>query len=289
MPELPEVEVVKRSLKSKIQNLKIEKVQINDFKLRYRINKSKISKIVGLKILNIKRISKYLLFFFDKPYIMLVHLGMTGKFFFINQENKKYKTSFYYNLDNEKDHMHDRVIFYLERKQKLIYNDVRKFGFIKFLNFHNYKENFHLNSLGPEPLDKKFNYKYFKDNIKRRNSVIKNVLMNQKFVSGLGNIYVNEILFLSKVRPTREVQNIKDNEINKIIKFTKKILINSIKFGGASIKDFSSSNGKKGSFQQHFRVYAREGKNCSNADCNNKIIRLIISNRASFYCKKCQK
>ena len=143
--------------------------------------------------------------------------------------------------------------------------------------------------MGPEPLDKKFNYKYFKDNIKRRNSVIKNVLMNQKFVSGLGNIYVNEILFLSKVRPTREVQNIKDNEINKIIKFTKKILINSIKFGGASIKDFSSSNGKKGSFQQHFRVYAREGKNCSNADCNNKIIRLIISNRASFYCKKCQK
>ena len=159
MPELPEVEVVKRSLTNKIQNSIIKKVQINDGRLRYRIEKKKIRKIIGLKIKKIMRRSKYLLFFFNKNIIMLIHLGMTGKIFFINQKNTKFKTSFYYNINEEKDKKHDRVVFFLNRNQKLIYNDVRKFGFIKFFNKKNFKNNTHLNSLGPEPLTQKFNYK----------------------------------------------------------------------------------------------------------------------------------
>ena len=113
--------------------------------------------------------------------------------------------------------------------------------------------------------------------------------MDQKFVSGIGNIYANEILFFSKVRPTRKVKNLKELEIKEILKFTKFILKKSIKLGGSTIKDFSSSNRKKGSFQQHFKVYGKKGDLCSNLNCNNKIIRAIILNRATFYCSKCQK
>mgnify|MGYP000070459452 CR=1 FL=1 len=269
MPELPEVEVVKRSLINKAQNSIVKAIKINDGRLRYKIDKSQIRKIIGLKIKRISRRSKYLLFYFNKDIVMLVHLGMTGKFIFINRKNIKYKTSFYYNIDEKKDKKHDHVVFVFSNNKKLIYNDVRKFGFIKFLNKHNLHNNLHLSKLGPEPLEKKFNYIYFKKYIINRNRLIKDILMDQKFLSGLGNIYVNEILFLSKIKPTRKVKKIKNFEIKKIIKFTKSVLISSIKFGGSSIKDFSSSNGKQGLFQQYFNVYGKKGEFCSNKNCKN--------------------
>ena len=131
MPELPEVEVVKKSLINKTQNLIVKAVKINDGRLRYKIDRKKIKKIIGCKFKKISRRSKYLLFFFDKDIVMLVHLGMTGKFFFINRNKKKYKTSFYYDINEDKDKKHDRIIFDLSNNQKLINNDIRKFGFIK--------------------------------------------------------------------------------------------------------------------------------------------------------------
>ncbi len=289
MPELPEVEVVKRSLEKKILNLIIRKVKINDENLRYKVNKEEILKLPGKRIEKIIRRSKFLIFEFQKNIFMLAHLGMTGKFFFIDQKNKKFKTSFYYNLDHIKDQKYDRVIFYLQNSQKLIYNDVRKFGFIKLYNQKKYEDIKHLINLGPEPLKKDFNFEYFKNYISRRKRTIKDILMDQKFVSGLGNIYVNEILFSSGIKPIRKVSKLKDQEIKKIIKNTKKILLNAIRLGGSSIKNFSSDDGKQGLFQQHFKVYARKGEKCSNTDCNEIIIRSIIGNRASFFCKSCQK
>ena len=289
MPELPEVEVVKRSLANKVENLIIKKVKINDDRLRYRVDKNAIRKIIGLKLKKIKRRSKFLLFFFSKNIIMLVHLGMTGKFFFVNQKNIKYKTSFYYNINEKTDQKHDRVIFFWNKNLKLIYNDVRKFGFIKIFDNKSLHNNSHLNNLGPEPLKEGFNYNYFKKYIISRNRTVKDILMDQKFLSGLGNIYVNEILFFSKIKPMRKVKKLRDFELREIIKFTKKILINSIKLGGSSIRDFSSSNGKKGSFQQHFGVYGKKGERCSNINCKRKILKTVISNRATFYCPKCQK
>ena len=157
MPELPEVEVVKRSLINKTQNLIVKAVKINDGRLRYKIDRNKIKKIIGLRLKKISRRSKYLLFFFNKDIVMLVHLGMTGKFFFIDQKRTKYKTSFYYNINKDKDNKHDRIIFNLSNNQKLIYNDVRKFGFIKFIRRANVDQISHLKLLGPEPLSTKFN------------------------------------------------------------------------------------------------------------------------------------
>ena len=289
MPELPEVEVVKRSLTRKVKNLIIQKVNIKDSKLRYHIDKNKFRKITGLRIKKIERKSKFLLFFLNKNFIMMVHLGMTGKFFFVDRKNTKLKTSFYYNIDYKKEQKYDRVEFILNKNQKLIYNDVRKFGFIKLLSNKKYKDNFHLKHLGPEPLKNTFNYTYFKNYIKGRSRVIKDILMDQKFVSGLGNIYVNEILFLSKVKPSRKVKNLKEFELKKIINFTKEVLKNAIELGGSSIKDFSSSNGKKGSFQQHFNVYGKKGATCSNTTCKSIIVKSSISNRSTFFCDNCQK
>ncbi|MDC0524794.1 bifunctional DNA-formamidopyrimidine glycosylase/DNA-(apurinic or apyrimidinic site) lyase [Pelagibacteraceae bacterium] len=289
MPELPEVEVVKRSLTRKVQNLIIQKVNIKDSKLRYHVDKNKFRKITGLRIKKIERKSKFLLFFLNKNFIMMVHLGMTGKFFFVDQKNTKLKTSFYYNIDYKKEQKYDRVEFILNKNQRLIYNDVRKFGFIKLLCNKKYKDNFHLKNLGPEPLKNTFNYTYFKNYIKGRSRVIKDILMDQKFVSGLGNIYANEILFLSKVKPSRKVKNLKEFELKKIINFTKEVLKKAIELGGSSIKDFSSSNGKKGSFQQHFNVYGKKGAACSNTTCRSIIVKSSISNRATFFCSNCQK
>ncbi len=289
MPELPEVEVVKRSLEKKIQNLIIKKVKIIDGNLRYKVNKVLLSKLVGKRIIQIERRSKFLIFKTNFNSFLLAHLGMTGKFFFVDNKNKRFKTSFYYKIKEKKDKNYDKIIFIFQKNQKLIYNDVRKFGFIKFYSKSKYSEISHLKHLGPEPLKKKFNFDYFKKKIIHKKRIIKDVLMDQKFVSGLGNIYVNEILFLSKIRPTRKVKYLKNFEIKGIIQNTKKILQNSIKLGGSSIKNFSSDDGKKGIYQQYFKVYARKNEKCSNADCNSNITRTVISNRASFFCKKCQK
>ena len=288
MPELPEVEVVKRSLQRNILNLIIKKVKINDANLRYKVDKIKLSKLEGKKITKIKRRSKFLIFEIGKIYRMLVHLGMTGKFFFTDNKDNKFKTSFYYLLNYEKDQKHDRVIFIFNKK-KLIFNDVRKFGFIKIYGSNSIKKSKHLTHLGPEPLEKSWNFSYLKKYVIGRKRSIKNILMDQKCVSGLGNIYVNEILFFSRIKPTRKATRLKNFEIKKIIKFSKKILKNSIKLGGSTIKDFTSENGKIGVFQQYFTVYGRENQECSNVDCNLRIIRTVISNRASFFCKKCQK
>ena len=220
---------------------------------------------------------------------MLVHLGMTGKFFFVDQKKTKYKTSFYYNINKDEDNKHDRIIFNLSHNQKLIYNDVRKFGFIKFIKRANVDLNSHLKLLGPEPLSTKFNMEYFKNYTMGKERTIKSLLMDQKFISGLGNIYVNEILFFSGIRPEKKIKKLTDIEIKKIIKFTKKIISRAIIHGGSSIKNFSSSSGKKGSFQQHFRVYGKKGENCTNIKCKGKIKKIVIANRASFFCNKCQK
>jgi len=289
MPELPEVEVVKRSLERSINNLNIKSVIINDPNLRYKIKKEDLKKVIGSKILSIKRRSKFLIILLNNNYFILVHLGMTGKLFIIDNTKVRKKTSFYYSLNERKDKKHDHIIFILKKNVKLIYNDVRKFGFIKIEQKKNFSFNFHLKNLGPEPLNNSFNFIYFKNYIKGRKRLIKDLLMDQKFVSGLGNIYANEILFLSKIKPKRKVRNITDDEIKKIIIFTKKILKKAILRGGSSIKNFQNGRGQSGSFQQNFNVYGKLGKKCSNPDCKGVIRKTIVSQRASFYCFNCQK
>ena len=287
MPELPEVEVVKKSLEAKLKNLTIKKVNITNNKLRYKINSKQFNKIKNLKIISIKRRSKYLLINLSKNFTILAHLGMTGKFFIIDN-NKMHKTSFYYSL-KKNNTKHDHLTFFFNKKIKLIYNDVRKFGFIKIYRSEDVFNCEHLVSLGPEPFSDNFSSSYFKQYILNKKIKIKDLLMNQKFVAGLGNIYCNEVLFLCKIRPARYVKKINQQDIKKIIKFTKKILKQSILLGGSSIQNFSNTEGQDGNFQQKFNVYGREKGNCSRSKCLGTIKKVYTSNRSSFFCPKCQK
>ena len=288
MPELPEVEVVKRSLQSFIKGRKIKKITILNRNLRYKIKKNFENDIKNQKIIFTKRRSKFLLLGLEKRNIILIHLGMTGKLFIFNQSTKKLlKTSFYY--ENKINKKHNHLILRLNRNMSLIYNDVRKFGFIKLISFRNLKKNSHLIHLGPEPLNKEFNMTYLIKKIRNIKKNIKNFLMDQKNVAGLGNIYVNEILYTSSINPRKISKNLKLDEIKKIIKNTKIILKKAIFLGGSSIRDFKGVSGNTGNFQQKFKVYGRDGQLCRKSGCKGIIKKIYISNRSTFHCIKCQK
>tara|TARA_Y100000996_G_scaffold415057_1_gene407997 strand:+ start:1270 stop:2133 length:864 start_codon:yes stop_codon:yes gene_type:complete len=287
MPELPEVEVVKKSLK-KIVCLRIKSIEINSVKLRYKLDKTSFLGLINKKILSVKRVSKFILINFSNKKTLIIHLGMTGKFYIMSKNGENLKPlSFYYGIN--KNNNHDHIIIILEKKLRLIYNDVRRFGFFKVVWTKDIKKNKHLSKLGPEPLSEKFNFNYFKKKIINKKKKIKDLLMDQRFVSGLGNIYVNEILFLSKIKPFKISNKIKDKNIVDIVSNTKKILKKSIKLGGSSIKDFTYNFGTRGNFQQKFKVYGRNGLKCLNINCTGFIKKRIFSNRSSYYCDYCQK
>ena len=287
MPELPEVEIVKRSLIKMINGTKIIDIKVKNKNLRYKLPSKLKSQLVNEKIYNISRRSKYLIFHFKKK-LLLVHLGMTGKLLLMNKKNKRiFKTSFYYDLNILPKHNH--VFFTFNNGYILIYNDIRRFGFIKFYKNMNITNINYLNKLGIEPLSKFFNLNYFKKFTENKKKNIKNLLMDQTFVSGIGNIYANEALFMSRINPTRSSKGLKNKEIKKLISSLKIVLKFSILKGGSSIRDFKNISGKIGDFQRFFKVYGKENKNCSRISCKGIIKRISISSRSSFYCNNCQK
>lgn len=201
-------------------------------------------------------------------------------------DNKIFKTSFYYDTNIHLKHNHIR--FRLHNGLILIYNDVRRFGFFKLYNTTKLNRITFLQKLGPEPFSKIFNVEYFKKFIRNKKKNIKSLLMDQTFTSGLGNIYVNESLFLSKINPLRICNSLNKNEIKNLILNIKKILKFAISKGGSSVRDFQNTLGKSGHFQEFFRVYGQKNKKCSRISCNGKIKKIAISNRSSFYCSRCQ-
>ena len=209
---------------------------------------------------------------------------MTGRIL-VGKNNTLLDTSFYSSNSSINKHNH---LYFFFKKYVMIYNDTRRFGFIKFYTEQELLKSSHLIYLGVEPLSKSLNFRYFKERIKGFKKSIKNTLMDQSFICGLGNIYVNEALFISKISPGRISFKIKDNEIILLIKSIKTILKKSIVFGGSTIKDFHNSEGKSGQFQNFFKVYAKEGQGCPRSSCNGTIQRSVISSRATFFCTKCQ-
>ena len=287
MPELPEVEIVKQSLKKKIKDKKIIKVVVRNRNLRFKLQNDFEKNLTNRKINQISRIAKYLILIFDNHKYCIIHLGMSGTIHLTNKMQKKKITnlSFYQSKILPKKHNHIEIIF---SKFKIIYNDPRRFGFFKILNNeHEFK--LYFNKLGPEALNDDFNIKYLKKNLKNKKKNIKNLLLDQKFVSGIGNIYANEILFYSKINPKKKALKINYKEINQLLKFSKKVLNLAIKFGGSSIKDFKNTKGSMGEFQKKFKVYEKDNEKCPRKKCSGKIIKIFISNRSTFFCNSCQK
>ena len=288
MPELPEVEVVKKSLSKTIYDLTIKNIEIRNKFLRYKIDEKLMKKMIKSKVLSISRRSKYILINLNNHFTIMFHLGMTGKIIIVGANQNKFKTSFYYKLIDNKP-IHDHLIFKFNKDISLIYNDVRKFGFVKVFKTDQLYLSSHLQKLGPEPLSKKFDFNYFKDYTKKKKISLKDLLMNQKFLSGLGNIYVNEALFLSKINPKIKANNIPIKKIYALVSNIKKVLKKAIKEGGSSIKNFNNIEGNKGNFQQFFNVYGRQGKCCTRSNCKGIIRKIRISNRSTFFCEICQK
>jgi len=287
MPELPEVEIVKQSLAKKIHKKKIKKVIIKNRNLRFKIP-LKFEELLQNKIIKkVTRFSKYLILNFLDGSYCLIHLGMSGTIHLIKKNNlhKFTNVSFYNSPNLPKKHNHVELQF---QDLKIIYNDPRRFGFFKFINN---KEDLisKFNHLGPEPFFKNFNLKYLLKYFLNKKKDIKSILIDQKFVSGIGNIYASEILFLSKIKPTTCVMYLSKEDCKKIIFFSKSVLNKAIKRGGSSIRDFKNTSGKNGNFQKEFKVYQRENLNCLKSKCTGKIIKIFISNRSTFFCNICQK
>ena len=287
MPELPEVEIVKQSLKKKIKDKKIINVLIRNRNLRFKLQNN-FEKNLRNRIINeVSRVSKYLILILDNNKFCIIHLGMSGTIHLIDKIQKRKTTnlSFYQTKILPKKHNHIEFLF---SDFKIIYNDPRRFGFFKIFNNKD-KLDLYFNRLGPEALNTKFNVQYLKKNLKNKKKNIKNLLLDQKFVSGIGNIYANEILYYSKLNPNKIASKINSKEIKELVKFSKKVLMLAIKFGGSSIKDFKNTKGSTGKFQKEFKVYEKNNENCPRKKCYGKIIKIFISNRSTFFCNSCQK
>ena len=287
MPELPEVEIVKQSLSKKIEQKRIKKVIIKNRNLRFKIPLKFEKLLEQKKIKKVTRFSKYLILNFNDNSFCLIHLGMSGTIHLINKHiiNKFTNTSFYNSPELPKKHNHVEIQF---NDMSVIYNDPRRFGFFRFIdNPKELKKRF--NHLGPEPFFLSFNLKYLLNSFINKKKDIKSFLLDQKFVSGIGNIYASEILFLCKINPKTYAMKLSKNDCKKIIYYSKSVLKKAIEKGGSSIRDFKNTEGKNGSFQKEFKVYQRENQDCSRKNCHGKIKKIFISNRSTFFCNICQK
>ena len=286
MPELPEVEVVKQSLDRKIKFQKINKVVVRNRNLRFVIPKNFEFFLKNKKINKISRISKYLIFHLNNNTFFIIHLGMSGTIHLVSKKNyNNTNTSFYGSSNLPIKHNHILIFF---KKNQFIYNDPRRFGFIKILKSKVDLLNFFKN-VGPEPLDNKFDISYLHNYLKGKKKNIKSFLLDQKFVSGIGNIYANEILFYCKINPFKQAKKLNKKDIKKIKYFSNLVLNRAIKKGGSSIRDFKNTKGKNGSYQNEFKVYQRENLNCLKKYCYGKIRKKFISKRSTFFCNSCQK
>jgi formamidopyrimidine-DNA glycosylase len=270
MPELPEVQTVVNSLHPKIINQKILSFDLLWNKTLYTNNlntlKSEISKLP--KIISINRHGKYIIIKLNNKFIVF-HLRMTG--YLYHSININAKSSYI------------RCFFTLSNNSYLIYEDIRKFGGFYYLD----NLNVIFDKTGIDPMDINFSYDWISKNIKKRKKMIKSLLLDQRFICGIGNIYADEILWLSKIHPKMPANNINANKVNKLYTNILKILNNSIKYHGTTIINFKFDNMKTGTYKNQLKVYGRQNQNCKR--CYNMIHRQKIAGRSTFFCKFCQK
>lgn len=265
MPELPEVETVVCGLREKVLGRVI--VDIEEFRVG-TVYGDYSNEEFDFPIISINRRGKYILIRLENETKLVIHLRMTGKLI-LRKEDKKIER-------------HDRARLLLDNGKYLVFNDIRTFGKIEIFNK---SDNFDVfDKLGPEPLGKKFDEKYLKGIIINRNVPVKNLLLDQSVIAGLGNIYVSEILHRAGISPLRSGNSMKNIDIVRIVEETKKVLSEAIALGGTTISDYRDANDKKGKYQTKLQVY---GKN--RCKCGRPIIKIKQAGRSSFYCSYCQK
>lgn len=272
MPEIAEVETVRNTLKKMILNKKIVDVNIIYGKM-IESNINDFKKIlVGKTFVNIDRIGKWLMFDLG-DYYLLSHLRMEGKFFVKNT--------------NEEIAKHEHIIISFNDGTDLRYHDTRKFGRMNLVKKEDLDNVDAIKKQGVEPLSKNLTKEYLKEQFKNKTGPIKNLLLDQTIISGLGNIYANEVLFASLINPERKGSSITLDECQRIVDACNTIIKKAIQNGGTTIKSYTSSLGVTGRFQQFLQVHKKENEPCP--ICGNPIVRIKINGRSTYFCKNCQK
>lgn len=274
MPELPEVETVCRALSKVLTNSRIKKIEFYRKDLRWQVKDNLEVSLKNNIFIDPYRRGKYILIPTNTDKIFLIHLGMSGQI----RIKKK---------DIVQKHDHMSMIVENNNKHFVItYNDSRRFGYIDLFKKKELREHFLLSKIGVEPLGRELTTEYLQNNFKKRVINIKNALIDQKIIAGIGNIYASEILYKAKINPLRKVNSLSQNDLNSIITFTKIILKKSIDVGGTTIRDHMQPDGSLGYFKQKLQVYGKVNEKCKT--CNSFIVKEVISNRSTFICKHCQ-
>jgi formamidopyrimidine-DNA glycosylase len=279
MPELPEVETIRRGLKKYLIGHRIKKIIVN----LPRIFSGEIKKIIDAKIVGVRRFGKALVIDLDNGYSIAVHVKMTGQL--IYRSNKKSNS---YKLDKVEDlpGPYTHIIIKLDRNTTLFYNDMRQFGWMVLVQTIKLTSIPFFKNLGREPL-KDLTFENFSEILRNSTTHIKTVLMDQKKISGIGNIYANDALFVASIHPLRKASTLSSVEQKKLFKAIEEVLIKGIEAGGASKWSYVNVLGIKGKYQDYFQVYGQEGKSCRR--CDGVIKRISIGQRGTFFCEVCQK
>jgi formamidopyrimidine-DNA glycosylase len=283
MPELPEVETIRRDLQKKIKDKQIKNVVINLNKIVKKLSLEEfIVKVQDKRIKEINRRGKYIIVQLDSGDKLIVHLGMTGLLIYPYDENSEEI------LEGKIKTKHNHLVFTFTDSTQLAFNDVRRFG--KIFLVSNIDEVESLAKLGVEPLEDSFTEVVFIQILnKKKSNKIKSFLMKQKFISGLGNIYANEVLYGSNIHPLRLISSLKKKEIKNLFQQIKLVLSRAVEHRGSTVADeaYRDTNGKKGKFANKLRIYARKGEPC--VKCATTIEVIKIEGRSSFFCPRCQK
>ena len=296
MPELPEVETVKRGLEPVLLGRRIKTVTLRRENLRFPFPPGFADNLQNARVGALSRRAKYILIDFDNGHTLIAHLGMTGRFTALNAQGTSNLGQFYFETGagEKADGPHDHVIFDLDDGSKLIYSDPRRFGMMDLAKTAELDQHKLLKGLGVEPLGNELSARYLIEKFRGKAAPLKAALLDQRIIAGLGNIYVCEALHRAGLKPQRKAGSLvkpksHDARLDELVRHIRDILNEAILAGGSTLQDFASTDGEQGSYQQRFSAYDREGQPCHTANCPGTIKRIVQSGRSSFYCPVCQK
>lgn len=287
MPELPEVETVRRGLEPALTGARLTRVEARRADLRFPFPEGFVQRLSGATILELKRRAKYLLAPLDRGDTLIMHLGMTGRFEVEGADKQTRPGVFHYAPPADPKHAH--VVFETDRGCRITFYDPRRFGYMDLIPTDELESHAWFKAMGPEPLGPDFNADLLAERFAGRKQSPKTLLLDQRIVAGLGNIYVCEALHRAHITPLKPAGSIKRPKIVALTQAVREVLKEAIAAGGSSISDFAGSGGELGYFQHNFRVYDREGQACSTPGCKGTIERIVQGGRSTFFCRTCQK
>ncbi|SFE75108.1 DNA-(apurinic or apyrimidinic site) lyase [Sulfitobacter brevis] len=283
MPELPEVETVRRGLAPVMEGAVIARADVNRPDLRWPFPERMAERLSGQQVIALRRRSKYILVDLASGESLLIHLGMSGRMLISGDPLGQFLH------DHPAAEKHDHVVLHMATGARITFNDPRRFGAMDLLDTATAEDHKLLAALGPEPFGNDFHEAHLVAAFKGRNMPVKSALLDQRIIAGLGNIYVCEALYRAGIHPARKAGQISARRVASLVPIIRQVLSEAIEAGGSSLKDFRRADGELGYFQHSFDVYGREGAPCRTPDCTKAIERIVQSGRSSFYCASCQR